>query len=346
MQEASSPNPNATYFAVRPEWLALHEEEILEPTLPIVDSHHHLWDQPGSRYFVLDLLDEVARGHNIAATVAVECHAMYRQDVAPELGPIGETEFLNGAAAVGASGKYGECRVCAAIVGYADLRLGERVRPILEAHVRASGGRFRGVRFASVWHPDPAAHASLAKPPPHVLQDPGFRRGFAQLAPLGLSFDAWMFHTQLDELVELARAFPETTIVLDHAGGPIGVGPYAGKRSEVLADLRARMQEIVRCPNVVVKLGGFGMRLFGFDYRTRASPPSSRELAEACRPYVETCIETFGAERCMFESNFPVDKGSFSYTVLWNACKRIAAHASAAEKSALFSGTASRVYRL
>jgi predicted TIM-barrel fold metal-dependent hydrolase len=344
MQTTSS--SSTTHLSIRHEWLGLQQEEIIDPELPIVDAHHHLWDHAGNRYFVLDLLNDLATGHNIRATVAVECGAMYRQDSVAELRPIGETEFLNGAAAISASGAYGDCGACAAIVGHADLRLGEGVRPILEAHVRAGGGRFRGVRFSSVWHPDPAARASLANPPPHLLRDAKFREGFAQLAPLGLSFDAWMYHTQLPELVELAQAFPQTTIVLNHAGGPIGIGPYAGKRNAVLAEWGASMREVARCPSVLVKLGGFGMRLFGFDFASRPSPPSSRELAESCRPYVETCIELFGVERCMFESNFPVDKGSCSYAILWNAFKRLATHASPAEKHVLFSGTASRAYRL
>ena len=344
---SSPPKPPVTHLAVRPDWLAQHQEEIIEPGLPIVDAHHHLWDHPGNRYFLPDLLADLASGgHNIRATVAVECGAMLRQDGPAELRPIGETEFLNGAAAMSASGNYGEARACAAIVGHADLRLGDRVRPVLEAHIRAGGGRFRGVRFSSVWHPDPAARASLANPPPFLLRDAAFREGFAQLEPLGLSFDAWMYHTQLPELVELALAFPQTTIVLNHAGGPIGIGPYADKRDAVLAEWGASMRDLAGCPNVFVKLGGFGMRLYGFDFASHARPPSSERLAEDFRPYVETCIDAFGAERCMFESNFPVDKGSCSYAVLWNAYKRLAVDANAAQKQDLFSATATRVYRL
>jgi L-fuconolactonase len=340
---ADSPSP---HLCVRAHWLALHHEEIIEPGLPIVDAHHHLWDRPANRYLLPDLLSDLAAGHNIRATVAMECGAMYRQDAVAELQPVGETEFFNGTAAMSASGVYGECRVCAGIVGHADLCLGERVKPVLEAHIRAGGGRFRGIRFISAWHQDPAARGSLANPPPHVLSDPSFRKGFAQLAPLDLAFDAWMYHTQLLELTELARAFPETTIVLNHVGGAIGIGPYAGKRDAVFAQWRANIEQLARCPNVFVKLGGLGMRLFGFDFAQRERPPSSQELAQAWRPYVEACIEAFGAERCMFESNFPVDKGTCSYAVLWNAFKRVAAQASAAEKQSLFSGTASKVYRL
>ena len=342
----AQPAPPAPHLSVRPDWLALHEEAIIEPALPIVDPHHHLWDRQGNRYLLFDLLRDVNTGHNIRATIAVEAGAMYRRDAVAQLRPLGETEFLNGTAAMSASGEYGECRVCAGIVGHADLLLGEQVRPVLEAQIRAGGGRFRGVRFISVWHPDPAARASLANPPPHVLRDADFRSGFAQLAPLGLSFDAWMYHTQLAELVELARAFPETVIILNHVGGAIGIGPYAGKRDAVFAEWGASMRELARCPNVHVKLGGLGMRLFGFDFASRARPPSSEDLAACWRPYIEACIEAFGAERCMFESNFPVDKGSCSYPVLWNAFKRIAAAASPGERHWLFSGTASKVYRL
>ena len=341
--DPASPSP---HLSVRPEWLALHHEDVIDPVLPIVDPHHHLWDRQANRYFLFDLLRDVDTGHNIRATVAVEAGAMYRRDGVAELRPVGETEFLNGAAAMSASGEYGACRVCAGIVGHADLCLGERVVPVLEAQIRAGGGRFRGVRFISAWHPDPAARASLANPPPYVLQDADFRAGFAQLAPLGLSFDAWMYHTQLPELVELARAYPETTIIVNHVGGAIGIGPYAGKRDAVFAEWSASIRELARCPNVYMKLGGLGMRLFGFDFASRGRPPSSEDLAQSWRPYIDACIEAFGAERCMFESNFPVDKGSCSYAVLWNAFKRIAALASSAEKQWLFSGTASKVYRL
>jgi L-fuconolactonase len=336
----------SNHLPIRSAWLALREEEIIEPAIPIVDPHHHLWDRPGNRYFFFDLLSDLDTGHNIRATVAVEAGAMYRHDGAPDARPVGETEFLNGAAAISASGAYGDHRACAGIVGHADLFLGERVSPILDAHIQAGGGRFRGVRYISAWHPDPAARGSLANPPPNVLADSRFREGFARLAPLGLSFDAWMYHTQLPELVALAHDFPETTIVLNHTGGAIGIGPYAGKRNAVLAEWRAGIREVARCANVFIKLGGMGMRLFGFDFASGEQPPSSQHLAETWRPYFETCIEAFGAERCMFESNFPVDKGSCSYAVLWNAFKRVAAHASQAEKHALFSGTARKAYRL
>jgi L-fuconolactonase len=341
-----SPNAPNPHFAVRPDWLTLHEEPVLEPELPIVDAHHHLWDRAESRYFFFDLLRDLGTGHNVQATVFMECGAMYRRDGAPELRSLGETEFANGAAAMATSGAYGDCRVCAGIVGHADLLLGDRVSAVLEKHVQAGGGRFRGIRQISAWHPNPAARGSLANPPPGLLEEPMFRRGLAAVHRLGLSFDAYMYHTQLLELVELANAFPETPIILNHVGGAIGIGPYAGKRNVVFQDWSAGIRELARCSNVHVKLGGLGMRVFGFDFGARARPPSSEELALAWGPYIETCIDAFGPDRCMFESNFPVDKGTCSYAVLWNTFKRIVSGASPNEKSALFSETATKVYRL
>ncbi len=338
--------PALPQLTIRPDWLARHQEDILEPDLPIVDAHHHLWDHIGNRYLLQDLLQDLDSGHNIRATVSVECRSMYRKDAAPALQPVGETEFLNGAAAVSASGLYGPCRAIAAIVGHADLCLGAAVQPVLEAHLRHAGERFRGIRHCAVWHPDPAARGSMANPPPHVLGDAKFREGFAQLAPLGLSFDAWVYHTQLAEVLDLARAFAQTPVILNHVGGVIGIGPYAGRRDATFAEWRAGMLALATCGNVCVKLGGMGMRLSGFDLSGRVLPPSSAELAELWRPYVDTCIDLFGPSRCMFESNFPVDKASCSYAVLWNAFKRLAAGASADDRRALFSGTASRVYRL
>ena len=335
------------HLRVRPDWLARREEEILEPDLPIVDPHHHLVDRENTgRYLLPDLLADTGSGHNITATVYLEWLSMCRADGPVELRPVGEVEFANGVAAMAASGVYGKTKVCAGIVGYADLALGARVEPVLEAMILAGGGRFRGIRFISASHPDDAARGSSVNRPAGLLMDSRIREGFARLHPLGLSFDAWMYHTQLGELVDLARAFPETPIVLDHVGGPIGLGPYAGRGEEVFAEWSGRIAELAGCPNVHIKLGGLGMRLFGFDVHEGELPPTSEQLAAAWRPYVETCIAAFGANRSMFESNFPVDKGSGSYHVFWNAFKRIAAGFSAAEKAALFASTASRFYRL
>ena len=334
------------FIKVRPDWLALRREDVLEPELPIVDPHHHLWDHPGEqRYLMPDLLQDVYSGHNIIATLFVECRVMYRANAPLESRSLGETEFVNGIAAMSASGGYGPTRACAGIIGNVDLRLGSRAGAALEAHIAVSGGRLRGIRNVSAWHAE-GIKATTSNPPPGLLLDPAFRAGFASLARFGLSFDAWLVHTQIEDLIKLARAFPDTTIVLDHVGGPVGIGSYFGKRQEVFTQWAALIRDISRCPNVHVKLGGLGMHTFGTDFHARELPPSSQDLAQAWKPYVETCIEAFGPARCMFESNFPVDKGSCSYSALWNAFKRLTANYTAAEKASLYSGTASKVYRL
>ena len=335
----SSTNPGPP-LPVRPEWLALRPEPDLEPELPIVDPHHHLWEREGNPYLLPDLLADLGTGHKVEATVFIECKARYHQGGDPLLAPLGETEF---AAACGAANDRG---AVAGIVGHVDLRAGARAEELLRAQIAAGAGRFRGIRHSSAWHPDPAAKGSSTSPPPGLLLAPDFRRGFACLAPLGLSFDAWMFHTQLAELRDLADAFPETTIVLDHVGGPLNIGPYAGRQGHVMREWRAAMRSLTEFPNMNVKLGGFGMRLFNCACYGQELPPSSEELAAAWRPYIETCVETFGASRCMFESNFPVDKGACSYVALWNAYKRVTAGCTAEERAALFAGTARRVYRL
>jgi predicted TIM-barrel fold metal-dependent hydrolase len=340
----TAPSPHIT---VRPDWLERHREEILEPDLPIVDPHHHLVDRANTgRYLLPDLLADTGGGHNITATVYLEWLSMYRAGGPEAMRPVGEVEFANGVAAMAASGLYGKTKVCAAIVGHADLMLGAPVEAVLEAMIEAGGGRFRGIRYITASHPDEAARGSSVNRPAGLLMNERVREGFARLHPLGLSFDAWMYFTQLPELVDLARAYPDTPIVLNHVGGPIGIGPYAGKREEVFAEWRRHIEEVARCPNVHVKLGGLGMRLFGFDVHQGEMPPSSERLAALWRPYIETCIAAFGPSRAMFESNFPVDKGSGGYAVFWNAFKRIVAGCSADEKAALFAGTASRFYRL
>jgi predicted TIM-barrel fold metal-dependent hydrolase len=334
------------YADPREDWLAQYTEEVIDPHRPIVDPHHHLWDRGGQRYMIEEMTSDIASGHNIVATVYVEARSMYRADGPEALRPVGEVEFAGGAAAMSASGGYGPARVCAGIVGHANLLLGEAARAVLEAEIAAGQGRFRGIRHSSAWDADPNVAHMYATRPKGLLLDPTFRTGFACLAPLGLSFDAWLFHPQITELTDLARAFPDTRIVLDHCGGPIGIGSYANRRDEIFPVWKASIREIAKCPNVVVKLGGLAMRLLGYDFHERPKPPSSEEAAAAWRPYIETCIEAFGPERCMFESNFPPDKGQCSYQVIFNAFKRTAAQYSEPEKTALFSKTAADVYRL
>ncbi len=334
------------YIANRPEWLARRQEAALEPDLAIVDPHHHLWDRPGWRYLLPELLDDTNQGHNIVATVFVQCRAMHRAEGPVEMRPVGETEFVNGIAAMSASGGYGKTNVCAGIVGHADMLLGTRVARVLEAHVTAGGGRFRGIRHITAWDPDPVVMNPAYQPPKGVLGDKTFREGVATLGRMGLTFDAWLYHPQIDELAAMAAAVPDTRIVLDHVGGPLAIASYEGKRAEVFAAWAKSIKELAKRPKVYVKLGGLGMRINGFQFEDAADPPSSEMLAKAWKPYMETCIEAFGAGRCMFESNFPVDKGSYSYGVFWNACKLLAKGASAAEKKDLFAGTANRFYRL
>ena len=338
----------ASRSGIDESWLALHHEPILEPELAIIDPHHHLWEFPRHRYLLPDLLADTGSGHAIAQTVFIECTACWRADGPEEMRPVGETEFVNGIAAMSASGGYGPTRVAAGIVGFADLTLGARVEAVLAAHVGAGGGRFRGIRHAAGWQDKtPEVHNSHTHPPPHLYRDhAAFREGFTVLGRMGLSFDAWLYHPQLDDLIDLARAFPDQQIVLDHVGGPLGLGWYADKRAEIFSAWREQIRELARAPNVVVKVGGLGMRINGFAFHKRPRPPSSQDLADAWRPYVETCIEAFGPARCMFESNFPVEKMGIGWAALWNAFKHLASGASAEEKQALFAGTARRAYRL
>jgi predicted TIM-barrel fold metal-dependent hydrolase len=260
--------------------------------------------------------------------------------------PVGETEFVNGIAAMSASGQYGDCRIAAGIVGLADLNLGAGVKEVLEAHIACGAGRFRGIRHAASWDASDEIRNSHTKPPQHMMAAATFREGFAQLAPLNMSYEAWCYHPQISEVTDLARAFPDTTMILNHFGGPIGTGPYAGKRDEITAQWKLDIAELAKCPNVVAKLGGINMKINGYNWDLQSRPPSSEELAAATRLYYDHCIEHFGVERCMFESNFPVDKRTCSYNVLWNTFKRIASGCSPAEKAALFHDTAARVYRI
>ncbi len=327
-------------------WTKKREEAALEPDLPILDPHHHVWDVERGRYLIHELVEDVITGHNIIATVFIEAGSMYRADGPADMKPVGEVEFVNGIAAMSASGHYGKARLCAGIVGHADLALGDRARPVLEALIAAGNGRLRGIRHGVCWDTGNAAKFGRREVPRHQVLDLTFRKGFAHLQPLGLSFESWQFHPQLPDLVDLLRAFPETNVILNHVGGLLGIPPHDGKRDEVFKIWRGHILELAQFPNLTVKVGGLGMLYCGWDFHLRDIPPSSEELAATWRPYIETCIEAFGPKRCMMESNFPVDKQSCGYGVLWNALKRITKNCSAAEKAALYRDTAARVYRL
>jgi predicted TIM-barrel fold metal-dependent hydrolase len=328
-----------------PEWLKLTLEKALDPDLPICDSHHHLFTHPDGRYLPEDFMQDIEGGQRIVRTVYIECMSAYREESPEEMRPVGETEFVHTIAAGSSQGKYGRTAIAAGIVGFADLTLGKAVGPVLEAHIMAGKGYFRGIRHSSYWDPDPGI-SSRRKSPRGLLLYPEFQEGFSCLQRYGLSFDAGVYFHQLGELVELARTFPGVPIILDHTGGPVHTGPYTGKREEVISEWKRGMLELAAFPNVVVKLGGLGLPHCGFGWDERVTPPGSAELAERMSPYYLWCIEQFGVQRCMFESDFPVDKRSYSYTVLWNAFKRICKDFSLTERAALFHDTAARIYRL
>lgn len=333
----------SNYLPVRDAWLAQRQEEILEPQLPIIDAHHHFYDRPGWTYLADEFLADARSGHNVRASVHMQALTRYRSAGVEALRPVGETEFVI------ASTRAAESvlpKMAQAIVGHADLRLGVAVREVLEAHLEAGRGRFRGIRHLSTWDADASLVNPLSAVPQGLLLERAYREGVAQLAPLGLSYDAWLFFPQLPELLDLAKRFPELPIIVNHCGGIVRIGAYAKRQLEIFGIWSKSMRELAALPNVYVKLGGLGMRINGFGFEKGELPVCSRHLADTWKPWMHMLIEVFGAERCMFESNFPVDKGSYSYATCWNAFKRLAAGASAAERQALFEGTASRVYRL
>jgi predicted TIM-barrel fold metal-dependent hydrolase len=334
-----------TYAPARRDWLALlPDEEVLEPELLIVDAHHHLWDRPETgRYLVDEFLEDVRSGHDVAATVYVDCRSFYRAAGPGHLKPVGEVEFAQGVAAIGASRRYGTVALCERIVGHADL-CHPAVEDALLAMAMAGGPRFRGIRQVSAWDASDDVLAPEARKRQGLLLEPEFRRGFSVLDRLSLSFDAFMYHHQLPDVADLARAFPDATIIVDHCGGPVGIGPYKSRSGEVFAEWSRNIAALGKLPNVRMKIGGLGMRMFGFGLEDRPRPASSTEIAALWQPFVDTCLEAFGPARTMFESNFPPDKGSCSYRTLWNALKRTCSGMSAAEKHRLFAGTAAATY--
>ena len=324
-------------------WLAKLEEDVLEPDLPIVDPHHHLWLRGGYTYLMPELAADMDCGHNIAATVFAECHSMYRKDGPEEECSLGETEFVTGQAAMSASGEFGPARACAVMFGNVDMTLGAAAEPLLERHIEASGGRFRGVRYSTGWDADDRIRS--VAPESGMLVEGKVKEAASILARLGLALDSWLYHPQLDEVAELADALPDLTIVLNHVGSPILGGPYRGRRDEVFAEWRERIRRVGERENVYVKLGALPIRMPDFA-GDRSLPPGSEEVAAAWRPWIETCIEAFSPARAMYESNFPVQKRWCSYQVCWNAFKRISQAATATEKADLFAGAAARAYRI
>lgn len=327
-------------------WSLSATEAAIEPEIPIIDAHHHFYSRDDGRYMLPEFVKDLRSGHDVRATVFVECGVHYRDDLPPAERPVGETEF---AVRMGEDAERliapEACRVCAGIVGFADLQLGDAVRPVLEKHIERGAGRFRGIRNRVTWdrhgvgmHNRPFTEGMLTRP--------AFRQGFAHLAPLGLSFDAWQYHTQLDELEAVARQFPDTQIVVNHIGAPLGVGPYAAQRAEVIAAWKKSMRALAALDNVVVKIGGMGIVIFGFGFPFREGPPGSVEMADAWRSHFDFVLETFGPHRCILESNFPADQQSFNYVAVWNAFKKLTKRLSPDERRAMFHDNALRTYRL
>ena len=332
------------------DWLALTQEPALEPDLPICDPHHHFWDFrteriPYQRYLLHELAADINSGHNVRSTVFIEARSMYRAGGPEEMRPVGEVEFVQGLAAASASGLYGPGRAAAAIVGHANLNLGDRVEPVLAALQAASPNRFRGIRHSVTWDPHPEIENTARYRMQGQLASPEFRAGAKALARMGFSFDAWLFFPQLTELADFAQAVPNLTIILNHIGGLLRVGPYGENDKEVMGIWQNGIRAVAACPNVNVKLGGIGMPRTGFDWHLRTKPATSEDLAEQMAPLMSFCIEQFGPSRSMFESNFPVDKVSYSYNVMYNAFKRLSKGYSAAERAAMFHDTAARVYQ-
>jgi L-fuconolactonase len=333
----STPSPGSR------EWLELVREPIIDPERPIVDPHHHLWRRPGNDYLLEDLWLDTESGHRIERTVFVECGACYREQGPEHLRCVGETEFVREQAQ--ASAGTGKARI-AAIVARADLTLAEQVDEVLNAHVEAAGGLFRGIRHAGARDPHPEALSIPGRAPEGLYGRDDFRRGMKRLGQLGFTYDTWHYHHQNRDFAALARAVPDTLMVLDHFGTPLGVGPYADQREAIYQQWRRDLEEIAACPNVVAKLGGLAMPDNGFGWDRAPAPATSDAFVAAQERYYLHAIDLFGPDRCMFESNFPVDKRSLSYAVLYNGLKKMAARFNDAEQTALFSGTAARVYRL
>jgi predicted TIM-barrel fold metal-dependent hydrolase len=320
-------------------------DQVIEPDLPIIDCHHHLWVHGDKPYLLEQYAADLASGHKVLASVYIECSAMYRRSGPEHLRCVGEAEFVGGIAAMSDSGLYGPTRVCAGFVGGADLSLGAGVDEVLDALMTASGGRLRGVRCAANWDADPSLNTgSRPYARSDLMQEPGFREGLRRLAARGLVYDSHQYHPQLVEVAGLADAVPELPTIINHSGGLMGIGPYAGR--ETFANWKSLVKMVARRPNTVMKLGGLSARRCGFDFEGRNTPATAEELAAIWRPYIETCIELFGPMRCMFESNFPPDRVSGDYRTLWNALKLTASNCSPAEKRDLFCDNARRIYRI
>ena len=330
------------------DWLALTTEQTLEPDIPICDPHHHFWvhrPEPVDyqRYLLPELAGDVGSGHNVRSTVFIEVRGEYRKDGPAEMKPVGEVEYVQTIADASAAGSHGPTKAAAAIIGHADLKLGKGVLPVLEAMEDASPNRFRGVRHSVGWDESPELVNREIK---GALGTNEYRSGAKVLADMGLILENSLYFHQASELADFANALPELSIVLNHIGGLVRVGPYANRDNEVLPAWRKGIEEMAKCPNIVLKLGGVGQTRFAYGWDQLEKPIGSEKLAGELAPLMEHCIQQFGPDRCMFESNYPVDKISYSYNVLWNAFKRLSKGYSTTERAAMFHDTAARVYSI
>ncbi|PRD42462.1 amidohydrolase [Phyllobacterium phragmitis] len=327
------------HYVVRDDWLAKAREEIIAPEQPILDAHHHLWVRPQGRYAAAELQKDVSCGHDVRASIYVQCRTGYKTDVEPALQPVGEVETI-----------LAWCRnqpnYPAAIIAFADLQLGSGVRRVLDPLIQTGDGKVRGIRNTTAYHAHPAVRSNPNPPPDGLLRSETFLAGAKALAAYGLNLDVWAYHTQLGEVLALAAAVPDLTVVIDHCGGPLGVGPYRPADPEVFGEWCKSIVQLAELSNTRIKIGGFGLTVLGYRYADAPIPPQSEQLAFDWSPYFAHCLESFGPQRTMFESNFPVDKGQFSYGTLWNAFKRLASDLSPEERDDLFWRTAARSYGL
>lgn len=337
----ASASPAARFHEIRAAMTA--SDDILDPSLPIVDPHHHVWTAAHGKYDYLlpELLADVRSGHNIVQTIYCECKQSFRQQGPVELRPVGETEFVVGTMAEGGPAAAG---LCGGLVLFADLTLGARVQPVLDAHRAVAGTRVKGIRNIAAHVASPLVRSFV--PSPTLLAEPALREGVACLGRNLLLFETFVFHPQLSQVAELAAACSDTTIVLNAFGGPLGIGPYQDRRAEVFAEWQAGLREVAQRPNVNIHIGGFGAKMFGFGFHKRPIAPTLEDFAAAWRPYLHACLDTFGPRRCMLTSNFPEDRSSISYRMLWNVFKYLSRDLASGEKAAIFSGTSARLYQL
>ena len=333
-------------------WIDGIQENIIDPNREIIDPHHHLWHGPKDpagikesyRYLLQDLWKDTSSGHNIKKTVFIDCGLEYYSEGHEQFKPVGETEFVVEIAQQ-AQEDSSQAQI-AGIIGHANMMLGSSVKEVLELHVEKGAGLFRGIRHAGGWDEDDRVKNAHSHPTPHIYLEDKFQEGLQELASLGMVFDTWHYHNQIKDLTKLAKNLPELVIVHDHFGGPLGIGPYKGKREEIFEQWQEDINELSQCKNVYSKLGGLAMPVNGWSWHKNEVPATSEEIISEQERYYLHTLDCFGSERCMFESNFPVDKQSVSYHVIWNAYKKMVKGYSETEKSNLFYGTADRVYKL